>query len=94
MWHSCAVHKSLPNLTNHIRLSLNTLTYPARLPTIWHAEKTIPELQVWWENPKALAAAEGIDVDDDLFERMAIEAMSRGGDVSREVVVELAEALA
>ena len=44
-WHSCGVHKALPNTTNKARLSLNTMTYPARLPEIWQAEKTIPELQ-------------------------------------------------
>ena len=91
MWHSCAVHKSLPNTSDRARLSLNTLTYPSRLPRIWQAERTIPELQVYRNDLRRLADAEG--VDDDLFELIAIEAMKRGADPTRELVIELAEML-
>lgn len=91
MWHSCAVHRALPNTTGHIRLSVNTLTYPARLPKLWQNERTIPELQVYRENLKQLAEAEGIG--EDLFEKIHLEAMKRVGDPSRELVTELAEVL-
>ncbi len=91
MWHSCAVHRALPNTSDKARLSINVLTYPARLPKLWQAERTVPELQVYRDDLRRFADAEGIG--DDLFELIAIEAMKRAGDPSRELVIELAEAL-
>ena len=40
MFHSCAVHRAIPNTSGLVRLSLNTITYPARRPTMWQAERT------------------------------------------------------
>ena len=91
MFHSCAVHRAIPNTSNLVRLSVNTLTYPTRIPKLWQAEKSIPDLRAHRETLKRLADEEGIG--EDLFEKMSLEAMKRGADPSRELVLELAEAL-
>ncbi len=91
MFHSCAVHRSLPNTSGLIRLALNAITYPARRPKIWQAERTEPELQIFREQLQELCEAEGIG--GDLFEKIAIEAMKQGEDPSRELVLKLAEQL-
>lgn len=92
MFHSCAVHRAIPNTSRLVRLSVNTLTYPVRLPKLWQAEKSIPDLRVHREKLKLLADEEGIS--EELFEKMSLEAMKRGTDPSREMVLELAEILA
>ena len=56
MFHSCAVHRALPNTSGLVRLSLNTITYPARRPTMWQAERTGPELEVFRERIKRRSA--------------------------------------
>ena len=89
MFHSCAVHRSLPNTSSLIRLSLNALTYPARLPKIWQADRTTPELQFFRNQLKQLCEAEGIR--GELFEKLVIEAMKQGDQPSRALVVELAD---
>lgn len=91
MFHSCAVHRAIPNTSNLVRLSVNTLTYPARIPKLWQAEKSIPDLRAHRETLKRLADEEGIS--EELFEKMSLEAMKRGAEPSRELVIELAGAL-
>ena len=92
MFHSCAVHRAIPNTSDLVRLSINTLTYPARLPRLWQAEKSIPDLRSHRETLKQLADEEGIG--EDLFEKITLEAMKQGADPSRELLIELAEVLA
>jgi len=89
MFHSCAVHKSLPNTSDLVRLALNAITYPARLPRIWQAERTAPELQVFRNELKRICEAEGID--GDLFEEVAIEGMKQGEEPSPQLVHALVE---
>ena len=91
MFHSCAVHRSLPNRSDLIRLSLNAITYPARRPKLWQAERTSPELQDFRSELQRICDSEGIGKD--LFEEIAIEAMKQGEEASRELVIKLVERL-
>ena len=88
MFHSCAVHRAIPNTSNLVRLSVNTLTYPVRVPKLWQAEKSIPDLRAHRETLKRLSDEEGIG--EELFEKISLEAMKRGADPSRELVLGLA----
>ena len=91
MFHNCAVHRSLPNVSGLIRLSLNTITYPARRPTMWQAERTGPELDVFRKRIKRICDAEGIV--GDRFEEIQIMAFKQGEDPSAELVAKLAAQL-
>ena len=91
MFHSCAVHRSLPNVSGLIRLSLNTITYPARRPTMWQAERTGPELEVFREQVKRICDAQGIV--GDRFEEIQLMAFKQGEDPSPELVAKLAAQL-
>ena len=87
MFHSCAVHRSLPNISGLIRLSLNTITYPARRPTMWQAERTGPELEVVRAQVERICKAQGIV--GDRFEEIQIMAFKQGEDPSPELVAKL-----
>ena len=91
MFHSCAVHRSLPNGSGLVRLSLNAITYPARRPMMWQAERTGPELEAFREQLKRICKAEGIT--GDRFEEIAIKAMKQGEDPSPALVAKLAAQL-
>lgn len=91
MFHCCAVHRSLPNNSSLARLALNSITYPSRMPKMWQAERTQPELQIFRDQLKELCAAEGIK--DDRFEEIAIEAMKQGQDPSRDLILKLEKGL-
>jgi ectoine hydroxylase-related dioxygenase (phytanoyl-CoA dioxygenase family) len=91
MFHCCAVHRSLPNVSGLIRLSLNTITYPARRPTMWQAERTGPELEVFREQVKRICDAQGIV--GDRFEEIQLMAFKQGEDPSPELVAKLAAQL-
>ena len=91
MFHSCAVHRSLPNVSGLIRLSLNTITYPARRPTMWQAERTGPELEVVRAQVERICKAQGIV--GDRFEEIQIMAFKQGEDPSPELVAKLAAQL-
>ena len=91
MFHCCAIHRSLPNMSGLVRLALNSITYPARRPKLWQAERTAPELQEFRDELERLCTSEGFG--GDLFEEIAIEAMKQGDAPSRGLVVELAKRL-
>ena len=91
MFHCCAVHRSLPNVSGLIRLSLNTITYPTRRPTMWQAERTGPELEVFREQVKRICDAQGIV--GDRFEEIQLMAFKQGEDPSPELVAKLAAQL-
>ena len=91
MFHSCVVHRALPNTSDLVRLSLNAITYPARRPKLWQAERTMPELQDFRVELERICASEGIG--EALFEEIVIEAMKQGEGASRELVIKLAERL-
>lgn len=91
MFHSCVVHRALPNRSDLVRLSLNAITYPARRPKLWQAERTMPELQDFRVELKRICDSEGIG--EALFEEIAIEAMKQGEPASRKLVTVLAERL-
>ncbi len=88
MFHCCAVHRSLPNVSGLIRLSLNTITYPARRPTMWQAERTGPELEVFRAEVERICKAQGIG--GDRFEEIQIMAFKQGDDPSPELIAKLA----
>ena len=88
MFHCCAVHRSLPNVSGLIRLSLNTITYPARRPTMWQAERTGPELEVFRAEVERICKAQGIV--GDRFEEIQIMAFKQGDDPSPELIAKLA----
>ncbi len=87
MFHCCAVHRSLPNVSGLIRLSLNTITYPARRPTMWQAERTGPELEVFRAEVERICKAQGIV--GDRFEEIQIMAFKQGDDPSPELIAKL-----
>ena len=91
MFHSCVVHRALPNTSDLVRLSLNAITYPARSPKLWQAERTMPELQNFRVELERICDSEGIG--EALFEEIVIEAMKQGEGASRELVTKLAERL-
>ena len=87
MFHSCAVHRAIPNTSGLVRLSLNTITYPARRPTMWQAERTGPELEVFREQVKRICDAQGFV--DDRFEEIQLMAFKQGDDPSPELIARL-----
>ena len=87
MFHSCAVHRAIPNTSGLVRLSLNTITYPARRPTMWQAERTGPELEVFREQVKQICDAQGIV--GDRFEEIQLMAFKQGDDPSPELIAKL-----
>ena len=87
LFHSLAVHRALPNTSDRIRLSLNTLCQQERAPRIWQAEQTIPQLRQYRKDLQRLAYEEG--ASDQLFEVLHIEMMKRGLPVEREEVRKL-----
>ena len=89
MFHSCAVHRAIPNTSGLVRLSLNTITYPARRPTMWQAERTGPELEVFREQVKQICDARGIV--GDRFEEIQLMAFKQGDDPSPELIARLEE---
>jgi len=91
MFHCCAVHRSLPNVSGLVRLSLNTITYPARRPTMWQAERTGPELKVFRAEVERICKAQGIVGDE--FEEIQIMAFKQGDDPSPELIAKLAAQL-
>ncbi len=91
MFHCCAVHRSLPNGSGLVRLSLNTITYPARRPTMWQAERTGPELEVFRAEVERICIAQGIG--GDRFEEIQIMAFKQGDDPSPELIAKLAAQL-
>ena len=91
MFHCCAVHRSLPNVSGLVRLSLNTITYPARRPTMWQAERTGPELEVFRAEVERTCKDQGIV--GDRFEEIQLMAFKQGDDPSPELVAKLAAQL-
>ncbi len=87
MFHCCAVHRSLPNVSGLIRLSLNTITYPARRPTMWQAERTGPELEVFRAEVEQICKDQGIV--GDRFEEIQLMAFKQGDDPSPELIAQL-----
>ena len=87
MFHCCAVHRAIPNTSGLVRLSLNTITYPARRPTMWQAERTGPELEVFREQVKRICDAQGIV--GDRFEEIQLMAFKQGDDPSPELIAKL-----
>jgi len=87
LFHSLAVHRALPNSSDRIRLSLNTLCQHERAPRIWQAEQTIPQLRQYRKDLQGLADEEG--ASEQLFEVLHIEMMKRGLPVEREEVRKL-----
>lgn len=87
MFHSCAVHRAIPNTSGLVRLSLNTITYPARRPTMWQAERTGPELEVFRDQVKQICDAQGIV--GDRFEEIQLMAFKQGDDPSPELIARL-----
>lgn len=91
MFHCCAVHRSLPNVSGLVRLSLNTITYPARRPTMWQAERTGPELEVFRAEVERICKDQGIV--GDRFEEIQLMAFKQGDDPSPELIAKLAAQL-
>ena len=87
MFHCCAVHRSLPNVSGLIRLSLNTITYPARRPTMWQAERTGPELEVFRAEVERICKDQ--DIVGDRFEEIQLMAFKQGDDPSPELIAQL-----
>ena len=75
LFHSQVVHRALPNASDRIRLSVNTLCQHERAPRIWQAEWTIPQLRQYRKDIQRLAHEEGSS--EELFEVLHIEMMKR-----------------
>jgi len=93
LFHSQAVHRALPNGSDRIRLSLNTLCQRARAPRIWQAEWTIPQLRQYRKDVQRVAYEN--EASEALFEALHIEMMKRGLPAERaeilKVMAELGE---
>ena len=93
LFHSQAVHRALPNSSDRIRLSLNTLCQRARAPRIWQAEWTIPQLRQYRKDVQRVAYEN--EASEALFEALHIEMMKRGLPAERaeilKVMAELGE---
>jgi phytanoyl-CoA dioxygenase PhyH len=87
LFHSLAVHRALPNTSDRIRLSLNTLCQHERAPRLFQAEQTIPQLRQYRKDLQHLAYEEG--ASEQLFEALHIEMMKRGLRVERQEVRKL-----
>jgi hypothetical protein len=84
MFASLAVHRALPNQSGNVRLSINTLTHPDRLPRMWQAEQSQLYLRAYRARCRELCDAEG--ADEATFEAVHIEMQRQGADLGPEVV--------
>ena len=91
LFHSHALHWSLPNESESVRLSVDVRCQPASEPRSWQSRTTLAEQRELRRAAQAIAAAEGMS--EDLFEKVIIEMMARGVPAERNRMIELAARL-
>lgn len=84
IFHNLTLHWALPNVSDRIRLSIDTRAQPAATPRTFQMTRTVPEQRNYRVQVHELAMQEG--ASQQLFEAVVIEMMKRDLDPTRENV--------